>query len=72
MWEIMEDAGVVFLPYTGNRVDQTVSNVGTQGYYWSTSVTSAKQAKAMNVQTGAIVNVERGYGYPVRLVRDAE
>ena len=71
-WEIMEDAGVVFLPYTGNRVEKNVSNVETHGYYWSASVNNAKTAKAINIKTGAVVNAERAYGYSVRLVKDAE
>ena len=71
-WDILEEAGVVFLPYTGYRIEQKIYNVESDGYYWSTSVTSAKQAKAINIKTGAIMNAERAYGYSVRLVKDAE
>lgn len=36
-WSAMEDAGAVFIPAAGFRDGTTVSNVGTHGYYWSTT-----------------------------------
>lgn len=36
-WESLENAGCVFLPASGSRSVTTVSNVGTQGRYWSSS-----------------------------------
>lgn len=36
-WTAMEDAGAVFLPAAGFREGTAVSNVGTHGYYWSTT-----------------------------------
>ncbi|MBQ8055370.1 MAG: hypothetical protein IJ270_00945 [Paludibacteraceae bacterium] len=36
-WQVMENAGAVFLPAAGYRDGTSVSSVGTNGYYWSST-----------------------------------
>ena len=45
-WTILEEAGVVFLPAAGYRAgsDNYVTNVGEQGFYWSSSYFDSYQA----------------------------
>ena len=72
-WGKMEAAGAVFLPAAGTRSGSTVSNAGSDGYYWSSSPGGADFAyyvrfysKGLNWQY--IFN--RYYGYSVRLVHE--
>lgn len=36
-WSVMESAGAVFLPITGYRRGTALGDVGTKGYYWSST-----------------------------------
>ena len=71
----LETHGAVFLPAAGRRYGTTVSYVGTGGYYWSSTVNSTNWAFIVNFGSGGLTPAEdlnRLYGYSVRLVRDAE
>ena len=68
-WANMEANGAVFLPAAGNRVVTGVSDVGSKGYYWSSSAYSESDACNLifgKVSQGAYI---RFYGLSVRLVR---
>ena len=34
-WKKMEDAGAVFLPAAGRRAEKNVTEIGSEGYYWT-------------------------------------
>ena len=72
-WGTMEAAGAVFLPAAGNRNGSSVSNVGSYGRYWSSSIYSSYTDYAYSVDFGSgYFNATRDYtryrGYSVRLV----
>lgn len=71
-WSAMESAGVVFLPAAGIRDGTSLINVGSSGYYWSSSCYSSNHAYNMSFFSGG-VNPQnynyRYYGFSVRLVR---
>ena len=76
-WTKMEAAGCVFLPAAGRRPydsPTTVVNVGTNGYYWTTSIMSNWAAHWWYFSTSdpSPSNGYRSYGMSVRLVRNAE
>ena len=48
-WGTMEAAGAVFLPAAGRRNGSSVSNAGSRGYYWSSSINSSNAGNAYNV-----------------------
>ncbi|MCQ2316671.1 MAG: DUF1566 domain-containing protein [Bacteroidales bacterium] len=73
-WTSMEEAGVVFLPAAGYRSGTDVKNVGTHGYYWSSTPNSgaAGQASFTNFTSDNVNPQGNQYcrnGYSVRLVR---
>ncbi len=76
-WSLMEGAGAVFLPAAGDRDGTTVTNVGSSGYYW-TSTEGSNWDRAYRVahymtETSDEVLLEpytRHRGYAVRLVRN--
>lgn len=76
-WEQMEQAGCVFLPASGFRATQ-VEDVGSGGYYWSTSCCTKNGAYSIEfvVYTNGVceLNTEndqaRSFGYSVRLVKE--
>ncbi|MBQ4477915.1 MAG: T9SS type A sorting domain-containing protein [Bacteroidales bacterium] len=72
-WAKMEAATCVFLPTTGQRSGTSVSDVGSDGYYWSTT---GKGTTTYNLTFNARYVVSNSYssryrGYAVRLVRNA-
>lgn len=74
---ILENAGAVFLPVTGYRNGTTIYNVGTYGYYWSASYSSAQYSYRIYLMNGTVGTSTsyfdyRNLGYAVRLVRDVE
>ena len=76
-WTKMEAAGCVFLPAAGRRPydsPTTVVNVGTNGYYWTTTIMSNWAAHWWYFSTSGLgpSNGYRSYGDSVRLVKDAE
>ncbi len=72
-WAKMEAATCVFLPTTGQRSGTSVSDVGSDGYYWSTT---GKGSTTYNLAFNARYVVSNSYssryrGNAVRLVRNA-
>ncbi|MBO5552882.1 MAG: hypothetical protein J5937_01635 [Paludibacteraceae bacterium] len=74
-WKKMEDAGCVFLPAAGFRNGTSMSNVGSCGYYWSSTSNSGTKAYFAYF-TGNLVLpgslYDRYYGFSVRLVKNVE
>lgn len=73
-WAKMEAATCVFLPTTGQRSGTSVSDVGSDGYYWSTT---GKGSTTYNLAFNARYVVSNNYssryrGNAVRLVRNAK
>ena len=73
-WAKLEDQGCVFLPAAGYRGGTSVSSVGSNGYYWSSTSSDGMYAYYIDFD-GSNVNPARrharSYGYPVRLVKNA-
>ncbi|MCQ2151604.1 MAG: hypothetical protein MJY70_00940 [Bacteroidales bacterium] len=76
-WATAEAAGLVCLPAAGSRGASSVTNVGTYGFYWSSSK-SGDEEEAYDLRfTGSEVNPggrreKRHIGCSVRLVMDVE
>ncbi len=72
-WTAMETAGAVFLPAAGYRSGTSV-DVGSYGYYWSSTAYGAGPAYAYFESSNLSPNSNglRYYGVSVRLVRPAE
>ncbi|MBO4574024.1 MAG: hypothetical protein J5708_01690 [Bacteroidales bacterium] len=74
-WASMEANGAVFLPAAGYRYGTDVSDVGDDGYYWSSSAYDENNAWYV-YSYNSVVNPDnydvRFYGLSVRLVRPAE
>ncbi len=71
-WEMLEEAGCVFLPAAGYRIGTTVIDVGISGNYWSSSPYSATYAYYFTFSAGAVFpqySYRRFYGFSVRLAR---
>ena len=76
-WTLMEAAGAVFLPAAGYNYG-SVQNVGTNGYYWSStkSPSNSNYAYAMYFNTNGVgsatgnYGVDRAYARSVRLVHE--
>jgi len=73
-WQTMEAAGCVFLPAAGYRFGSDVSNVGSYGYYWSSTPNGSNGAYDLYFRSGnvypAFNYVYRYYGQSVRLVQE--
>ena len=73
-WTKMEKAGCVFLPAGGNRSGTTMSNVGTGGYYWTSTSTGSYVYRVFYTAAKVTTTGSTGYRYAgnsVRLVHDA-
>lgn len=71
-WQQIEAAGAVFLPAAGGRYGMEVYDVGTYGYYWSSTYSNESSAYGMYF-SGDDIGVSyctRFNGQSVRLVRD--
>lgn len=69
-WEALEAAGCVFLPCAGSREENTVSNPGSLGYYWSSSAYDSGEANCLYFPSNVpITPVVRHIGCAVRLVQ---
>jgi hypothetical protein len=72
-WELMEAAGAIFLPAAGDRSGTSVTEVGTYGYYWSSTMNSSSRAYHIFYTDGRLraQDYDRSLyeGLPVRLVR---
>ncbi len=75
-WNILEQAGAVFLPAAGYRYLTYVYHVGSYGHYWSASYGNSDGAYELTFRDSylftAYGNDNRCYGYSVRLARVAE
>ena len=72
-WEQMEAAGAVFLPAAGYRDGTELNDVGTYGYYWSSSLGDESHAYFVGFRKNYVtnyVNAYRYYGRSVRLVQE--
>lgn len=68
-WKLMEQAGALFLPATGNRVGTNVGGVGEEGRYWSTTHKDRNCAVVVNFGPAALMTADFGYrngGFAVR------
>lgn len=75
-WSTFENKGCVFLPAAGCRNGTSMSNVGSNGYYWSSTSYSGTQAYFMYFTGSGMVLpgslYARYYGFSVRLVKNVE
>ena len=85
-WYILEAEGAVFLPCAGYRnikpsgISNTVtmSNVGSEGDYWSCVHSSTDKAYGIRIYSSSIITYassspkDRAYGYSVRLVKEVD
>ena len=74
-WEMLEEAGCVFLPAAGYRSGTTVGNAGLRGYYWSSSpYGTATFAYYVGFRAGGVNPQNYGSrfnGFSVRLARES-
>jgi len=74
----IQEAGVVFLPITGNRSVKTMYNTTDFGYYWSSTQVNGENAFILRFAQGDAENYNpqrqnpRFGGYGVRLVRNVQ
>lgn len=80
-WATLEDAGCVFLPASGSRRGVTVTSVGTEGNYWSSSCNIKNDYTSHHLcffNSGYVSDVSpnnsngRRIGFSVRLVRPVD
>ena len=73
-WEVLEEAGCVFLPCAGYRDGASVNSVGLSGFYWSATTNSTTNVYALNIPLGwnALFGYARHRGHSVRLVHVVE
>ena len=78
-WDFLERLGAIFLPATGYRFGISVKNVGSRGYYWSSSFVNSNYAYGVyfyDADNASDMNPQdcsnRTYGRSVRLVRVVE
>ena len=70
-WTSMQNAGAVFLPAAGYRYGTSVYDVGSRGYYWSSSYYNSRYARYVYFY-GSYHNTnseDRNVGFSVRLAR---
>jgi hypothetical protein len=70
-WTAMENAGAVFLPCAGKRSGTTVSDVDSEGYYWTSTSSDASNSYRMRLSDSGVSADLRHLGHSVRLVIDA-
>ena len=72
-WSYLEKLGAVFLPAAGYRSGTSLYNLGSDGYYWSSTYES--ESRAYLLRFGSSIKASdwsyRYSGYSVRLVRNA-
>ena len=74
-WSALAAKGCVFLPSAGRRNGSSLYSAGADGYYWSSSLTSAYGAYYVHFNSGNLnyqSQASRCDGYSVRLVRAVE
>lgn len=70
-WTAMENAGAVFLPCAGKRNGTTVSEVDSEGYYWTSTSSNGTSGYRIKLTASGYDAASRHLGYSVRLVIDA-
>lgn len=70
-WTQMEDAGAVFLPCAGKRNGTTVSEVDSEGYYWTSTSSNGTSGYRIKLTASGYDDDLRHLGHSVRLVIDA-
>lgn len=71
----IDDNGLLFLPAAGRRAGSLIDDVGSIGYYWSTTSSSATAAYSMHFSATHFSNPNsygRRYGFSVRLASVAQ
>lgn len=71
-WSAMESDGVVFLPAAGRRNETGLDDVGSNGYYWSSSCSGSGSAYYVDFYSSGVFphsTTDRYRGVSVRLVR---
>ncbi len=68
-WEVMEEAGAVFLPAAGYRFGTSAYDVGTYGRYWSSTYDSSKYAYDVYFDSGYLYPSNSSGRYRGRSVR---
>ena len=74
-WSTFESAGCVFLPAAGGRDGASVFDVGSVGYYWSSTAAGSSYAYGVRFLSGSVSPANSDYrrvGFSVRLVRPVE
>ena len=73
-WELLENAGCVFLPVAGVRLENTILNLDGSAHYWYATPSEYYYDQAYNFNSQGAVNdqTNRCFGMSVRLVRDVE
>ena len=75
-WSTFEDAGCVFLPVAGIRGGTSVSEVGSDGYYWSSTSNNGTNAYIVyffgSDAAPDATSTSRSNGCSVRLVKNVE
>ena len=74
-WDSMEAAGAVFLPASGSRAGTSVSGMGANGYYWTSSCQNQTYAYLLSFNDTNLSPNQgdfRYYGQSVRVVCNAE
>ena len=74
-WSTFESAGCVFLPAAGGRDGASVFDVGSFGYYWSSTAAGSGYAYGVRFLSGSVSPANSDYrrvGFSVRLVRPVE
>jgi len=74
-WEMLEEAGCVFLPAAGDSIGMAVSNAASIGYYWSSTPASNNVAHALRMHFYTLgvqsqANGNRHDRHSVRLARE--
>lgn len=72
-WQSMQNNGAVFLPAAGSRAETTCSDLGEEGFYWSSTPSEDATAFSLGFTKGIVaprVTEPRASGQAVRLVYD--
>ena len=74
-WEALNNAGIVFLPATGYRYGSSIFDVGSYGYYWSSSALDESNAYSVGFSISVVnpgYSDGRNYGASVRLITECQ
>lgn len=65
------NGNTLFLPAAGDYDRLSIKNLGTSGFYWSSTYVSATAARKLGFNSssvGPLSNSDRRYGFPIRAV----